>query len=415
MIATSPGGGVEVTEEGDIKYHTTGDTVGAKSGSTDDNNRGTTKAKSSSTDDWFSSLSINKTLLSFVDMPCGDLSAAMEFSESWGSLSRGRVLQLTEGDIKINYRSPLGSGAFCNVYPVYLKHPNTHEFTLGPVALKSLKTSVVSRDKTAAKHAIEDLRREAEILGDLAHSNVIDLYGVSNKNKVEDDKTFIVIEMLKGTLDSRLDIWSKGKGKFQKFAPADLVTVRLREVALGIVQGMQYLHSKNILFRDLKPDNIGFDGKDNVRLFDFGLALKLPSPDIKCKGLAGTVRYMAPECGGEFYGLSSDVYSFAILLWQIITTKLPFKHELSNFSDNVLPKDKRPALKHIQSENLQSLLEISWAARPDDRPTFAKIHREIRKIADSSIVMPLPHKQPVKKDQKKQRTIMLKSSLFFRG
>ena len=394
MNVYSPGGSEEVIKE-DVSNC---DTREAKITSTDDSSSDTIEAESSSTNDWFSFLSVYEAILTLLDIPNGDLNARVVPGENLGEfLPRGRVLQLTDGDIQINYRSPLGSGAFCKVYPVHLKHPQTHEFTLGPVALKTLKVALATGNKTDATVAIADLRREAEILGDLAHSNIIELYGVSDKNKVEDTATFIVMDMLKDTLESRLENWSNSKGMFHKFTPAGVVTARLREVALGIVQGMEYLHSKNILFRDLKPDNVGFDSKGNVRLFDFGLALKLPSPESRCRGIAGTVRYMAPECGdGGFYGFPADVYSFAILLWQIMTAELPFKDELSLFGENALPKDKRPPLVLIQSKDQHSLLELSWATQPDDRPTFEMIHKKIQNIVESSNVLPPPMEWSVK-------------------
>lgn len=200
--------------------------------------------------DWFSFLSANEDILALFDhIPCGDLSAAVTPDENWGDyLPRGHVLQLTEGDLKIDYRKPLGSGAFCSVFPCYLKHPHTKEFTMGPVALKKLKMNI-AKDSKASHYAMEDLRQEAKILTGLGHPNVIDLYGVSNEQLVETTKTFLVMDILQDTLESKLQVWSRARGMFQKATPPSTVTIRLREVVFGIAEGMEYLHSKRVLFR----------------------------------------------------------------------------------------------------------------------------------------------------------------------
>jgi serine/threonine protein kinase len=90
------------------------------------------------------------------------------------------------------------------------------------------------------------LRQEAKILTGLGHENVIDLYGVSNKDKVDKLDTFLVMDILKDTLESKLVVWSRRQ---KKVTPAGVVSVRLREVAFGIAAGMEYLHSNRILFR----------------------------------------------------------------------------------------------------------------------------------------------------------------------
>jgi len=196
--------------------------------------------------DWFSFLSANEEILALFDIPCGDLSAAVAPGENWGDfLPRGQILQLAEGDLQINYREPLGSGAFCMVFPVHLKHPHTGEFTMGPVALKKLKAAVAKNER-AAKIAIDDLHQEAKILSGLCHPNVIDLYGVSARDQVEELKSFLVMDILKDTLEARMEKWSKSK---KKITPPSTVTIRLREVVFGIVEAMEYLHSENILFR----------------------------------------------------------------------------------------------------------------------------------------------------------------------
>jgi serine/threonine protein kinase len=165
---------------------------------------------------------------------------------------------------------------------------------------------------------------------------------------------------------------------------------------------------------DLKPDNIGFSReKECVKIFDFGLAVKL-APGQKCKGRTGTILYMAPEVGSpEGYDFPADVYSFGILLWQIMTTMIPFHAELSACTGDAsaMLKEIRPPLKNIESKELQSLLESCWAAKPEDRPTFTQIRPKLRSIADSSIVLP---SKPAKKKGPPKVKRMLRASMFSR-
>lgn len=125
---------------------------------------------------------------------------------------------------------------------------------------------------------------------------------------------------------------------------------------------------------------------------------------------------MAPEVGSpQGYDFPADVYSFAILLWQILTTKIPFEAELSSTTQDPakLIKERRPSLKYIENAQIQALLEACWAANPDDRPTFTEIRKRVRDIADNSIVLPLPRKEKKKNATNKPRR-RLRGSMFTR-
>jgi serine/threonine protein kinase len=103
---------------------------------------------------------------------------------------------------------------------------------------------------------------------------------------------------------------------------------------------MAYLHHKMIVFRDLKPANVGFDSRGVLKLFDFGFARCTAAPDSSSMCIytlydgeesrllydkCGIPRYMAPEVGLEMgHSFPADVHSFGILLWQICAHKKPF-------------------------------------------------------------------------------------------
>lgn len=161
---------------------------------------------------------------------------------------------------------------------------------------------------------------------------------------------------------------------------------------------------------DLKPANIGFDRLKRIKIFDFGLAEQVRNGT--CRGRVGTLRYMAPEVAKNEgpYGLSADIFSFAVLLWQIVTSRIPFDDEISAFSEPAfIPDDVRPPLKYIDLEPLQTLCKSGWTPNPDDRPTFEEIGLELEKI------MVLPPKPSGKKvGKQKQRKPKMLRSIFQR-
>lgn len=301
-------------------------------------------------------------------------------------LPTSQVLQLTENDFQVDFLRPLGEGAFCQVYPCYLKHPSSEKFTVGPVALKKLKDQVAQGWPKKANESISDLRFEAKVLSGLTHVNIIHLCGVSDSAKVDKLDTFLVLDMLNETLSSKLETWRKDKTKMTSMTSQATQMTRLKEIVFGIADGMEYLHQKHIMFRDLKPENVGFSKKDVPKLFDFGLCKKL-APGQRGYGRTGTIMYMAPEVGSkEGYYYPADVHSFAIVMWETLTTKIPFQAELTLSSDpSAAIKATRPPLKYIENKELRDLLQDCWTAKPEDRPTFSDIGMKARVIADTNV------------------------------
>ena len=145
-------------------------------------------------------------------------------------------------------------------------------------------------------------------------------------------------------------------------------------------------------------------------MFDFGLARQLSGPNGKCYGRTGTVRYMAPEVlvppiltddeiAAEYktltvrekkrkeraYTYSVDVFSYGILLWQIITLRPPYENELSSYvNPNKSPQvnGKRPPLKYVvdYGPGVKDLLQQCWCANPKERLTFQQIGIKLQSI-----------------------------------
>ncbi len=202
------------------------------------------------------------------------------------------------------------------------------------------------------------------------------------------------------TLKDQCLVWKKENKAFQnKFMGKlhiNIVNKKKRAASwnerLGVVanlaDAMLYLHRKNIIFRDLKTENVGFDAiNGDVKLFDFGLAThltkdnKVTSDQYLLTENTGTRRYMAPEVYmGRPYGKPADVYSFAILLWEVMTLKVAFEGESrESHAQKVYGCScHRPTVPLTMPQILQQLIRESWHVDPSSRPTFSHINLVLR-------------------------------------
>jgi serine/threonine protein kinase len=132
----------------------------------------------------------------------------------------------------------------------------------------------------------------------------------------------------------------------------------------------------------LKPDNIGFDVRGDVKIFDFGLSRQMPSGSnksadgtYKMTGDTGSPRYMAPEVAlQENYNESSDVYSFGILMFQMLALEIPFEgYSMNMFEKKVVREGARPKVDPKWPQRIVDLLQKSWSAKISERPTMEEI------------------------------------------
>ncbi|GKY97747.1 hypothetical protein MPSEU_000732900 [Mayamaea pseudoterrestris] len=184
---------------------------------------------------------------------------------------------------------------------------------------------------------------------------------------------FFVTDRLQETLTDRLDrIW--------RMQSADVSMNERLEIALDITSGLRFLHDRDIVYY-LRPEKIGFDLRHNgrVKLCHFGQARQkgmqnVASSITKSDDVIHTLAYTAPEvlCNASIT-CSSDVYAFAILLWELITLKRPFDgYDRFHHYSRVVLAHERPDLKFISSNNLEELLESAW--HPHLRPTMKTLN-----------------------------------------
>lgn len=269
-------------------------------------------------------------------------------------------------------------------------------------AVKFLKEEIRS---TPQKYAIgtADLVVEGMFLASLSHPNIIKVRGLPEggvKSLTSVHRKygyFLVLDRLFDTLSERIyKKWQKehrievtrnlfGRmNKEEKDARNRDLAVRLK-VAFDVCAALKFLHGKSIIYRDLKPENLGFDIRGDIKLFDLGLVKELHPSDRDKRGnyklsMAGTPRYMAPECGMyQPYNLSADTYSLSMILWEIVTLNKPLKDfTYSRLKNEVFIDGFRPSMKGIFNKRIRALINSGWSQNPSKRPSMDLVYGELR-------------------------------------
>lgn len=308
----------------------------------------------------------------------------------------------------------LGSGGFSQVYEakafnLMMTQPSAaaSEMNLARRIVES--TAVNHRGETtyALKHldkrllqkpdefcaAAADLYVEAKYMSRFNHPNILKLRGMANggTSAFQDGRYnsfFLLTDRLVDTLDSRLDRWAReGAG----LGPMDSRLVLKTQYALQMACALEYLHKRRIVFRDLKPQNIGFKADDTVQLFDFGLCRELPegnglNQDETFKmSEAGTKRYMAPEinkCMGSTYNLKADSYSWAAVFYEMLSLEKPYsKISDMEFQTFVLGQGLRPQLSPLQlPHKVEHIIQEGWNHSYVQRASISQIRRALQGI-----------------------------------
>jgi serine/threonine-protein kinase len=200
-------------------------------------------------------------------------------------------------------------------------------------------------------------RREAQAVGSLAHPNICTLYDYGET----DARTFMVLQYLPGgSLEKRLDGTPLPDGDTERIA---------RELAAAL----EHAHARGVVHRDLKPANVLFDGSGRAKLADFGIARLGDEAGLTSAGtVLGTAAYLAPEqAAGEPATPASDVYAFGLILFRMLTGRLPFESR-DALELAAMHRDRAPpsvtAFRADPPARLESVTFAALAKSPSDRP-----------------------------------------------
>jgi len=282
--------------------------------------------------------------------------------------------------------------------------------------IKHLRRDLLT-DRKRFIHAAGDLVMEAMYLSKLKHPNIIKLRGCavggsSAYGNGKHDGFFLILDRLNSTLSQQIQEWKQcgGQQQQQMIYSNSLVDFREKiEIAHQIASALEYLHGKDIVYRDLKPDNIGLvkntvNGANGakttvtVQLFDFGLCREIPEvapPEDKVFHMSGvgTRRYMSPEVYlGQHYNVKADVYSWAMVLHSMITLQRPFEMYNSELHKLLVCEEGiRPTIYKEWPQQIQQLLRGGWAAQSSDRPSMKEICSFMEGLFDDGIGIGVQH------------------------
>ncbi|CAL4135373.1 unnamed protein product [Meganyctiphanes norvegica] len=263
-------------------------------------------------------------------------------------LSHSDKWELEKSAVKL--KKKIGSGKFGDVY--------AGEVSNVKVAIKTLKKGTMKP---------ECFLREATIMKQLQHKNLIQLYAVCTK----EEPIYIITEFM--THGDLLNYLREGEGN-------TLFENILINMSIQIGKGMSYLEEKNFIHRDLAARNVLVGENNMVKVADFGLARIIEgSEHYASKGGQIPVRWTAPEALAHMrFTIKSDVWSFGILIHEIISRGGTPYEELSNRDIlNYLDAGYRMPKDYECSTKLYNIMLKCWDQDPDRRPTFKQLALEL--------------------------------------
>jgi serine/threonine-protein kinase len=212
----------------------------------------------------------------------------------------------------------------------------------------------------------ERFKREQEIGQLLDHPGIVKTY-----NDEERSRTYMVLEWVDGRL-LRTILNEEKK----------LSIERATKIALGMCDALDYMHKRGIVHRDLKPENIMVDENDNIKLIDFGIALKEDARRltfVNVSNMLGTPDYISPEqVQGNRGDQRSDIYALGIMLYEMLTGTVPFvgPNPLAVMNERMLHEPRAPReLNPDISPELQEILYRALERNPRHR--YATAHEMI--------------------------------------
>ena len=242
--------------------------------------------------------------------------------------------------------APLGEGGMAAVYKAF--QPNMERY----VAVK-----VLPRHMSTSEEFVIRFRREAKLLAQLQHPHILPVFDYGEA----DGYPYIVMPFVQsGTLAGIIQTRS-------------LSLSEIRRIIVQIGEALSYAHMRGMIHRDIKPSNVLIDERGNCLLTDFGLArMAEASTKITSSGtVMGTPAYMSPEQGtGSNLDQRSDIYSLGIILYEMVTGRVPYTAETPVAVVFKHIQDPLPSARKLNPdlpESVELVLLKALAKSPDDR------------------------------------------------
>ncbi len=309
------------------------------------------------------------------------------------NLPEGHVI-----DDRYEIKEKLGQGGFGAVYLAWDRKLEKDK------ALKVIPDAVSSD-----KRAMLNLKKEAQTMMQLNHDGIVRFYDFHDEGMIK----YIDMEYVKGKTLNELLL---------EYPDQKMPEARVKELAISICEAMQYAHDKNVIHRDIKPQNIMLTETGEIKIMDFGVAetLRNSVSRIVPGGTTGTLVYMSPEqVSGRAIGKESDIYSFGAMLYELLSGNPPF------YRGDVTYQILNSEVQDIQniSKSFNNLLKRCLEKKYNNRiKTFRGINKILseteKKIIEKEQIVErkiLKVEQIVKKNVFKIEMILVKGGWFGMG
>ena len=233
------------------------------------------------------------------------------------------------------------------------------------VAIKVLKEEFASDENFVSK-----FKMEAQAAARLSHPNIVNVYDVVD----EENLHYIVMELIEGiTLKSYIE-------KKELLDSKEAIGI-----AIQVAQGIAAAHEQHIIHRDIKPQNMIISKDGKVKVADFGIARAVSSQTVNSSAAVGSVHYISPEqARGGYCDERSDIYSFGITLYEMVTGRVPFEGDntvavaLAHLEDPVVPPgDYNPQV----SSGLEEIILKCTKKKPDRRyGSMEEVIHDLRRV-----------------------------------
>lgn len=323
-----------------------------------------------------------------IDFKSWDIQLEKHLSRVWSREREVLPRKTEEWEIelaKLDIRHEIARGTYGTVY--------RGAYDGQDVAVKILdwaEDGMVTSAEAAAIRA--SFRQEVAVWQKLDHPNVTKFIGASmgttnlkipsqsatsdSHNSLPSRACCVVVEYLPGGTLKKFLIRNKRK----KLAFKVVI-----QIALDLARGLSYLHSKKIVHRDVKTENMLLDANRTLKIADFGVARVEAQNPRDMTGETGTLGYMAPEVlDGKPYNRKCDVYSFGICLWEIYCCDMPYPDlSFTDVSSAVVRQNLRPDIPRCCPSSLASIMRKCWDANPDKRPVMDEVVKLLEAVNTS--------------------------------
>ena len=290
----------------------------------------------------------------------------------------------------------IGEGGMANVY-----------LAIDTILDRKVAVKILRGDLATDEKFVRRFQREANAASRLAHTNIVEIYDVGE----DEGRYFIVMEYIEGqTLKNLI----KKRG--------GLTLPEVIDIMIQLANGISCAHESYIIHRDIKPQNIMILDDGRVKITDFGIAQTLNSSDLtQTNSVMGSVHYLPPEqANGGTSTIKSDIYSLGILMYELITGRVPFRGENAVEIAIKQMRDPIPSITDYKDDIPQSVENIiikACAKNPKNRyDNILDMKKDIEEclekehLMDKKIVLPYPEHEEDKKEEVASLTRMQKNS-----